>query len=98
MPGETANGDHSGRAPTIGVVAPGRVARRLIPILKRDGLDARAASPARRSPNPDVLVIAVDSLSSGRSEIRQARDEHPSARVVLVVTTATLAEARQVLV
>ena len=86
------------RAPVTGVVAPGPVARRLIAILKRDGLDAAVSNPARRSRKLDVLVLAVESLSSGKSDIRRARDEHPSARLVLVVGTATPAEARQLLV
>jgi DNA-binding NarL/FixJ family response regulator len=102
MPADTPSGNHrheqespTGRAPAVGVVAPGPLARRLLAILERDGLDAAASSPARHL---DVLVVAVESLSSGKSDIRRARDKHPSAHLVLVVGAATPAEARQLLV
>ena len=77
---------------------PRPLARRLVAILERDGLDAAASNRRRRSRELDVLVLAVESLSSGEAEIRRARDKHPAARLVLVVSEATPAEARQLLV
>jgi two-component system response regulator DesR len=84
--------------PSTGVIAPGPVARRLIAILEQDGLDARAAGAARRPPSLDVLVLAVESLASGKDDISHARDGHPSAQLVVVVGAATPAEARRLLV
>ncbi len=105
MPADTHSGNHgntrkapAGRAPVAGVAAAGPVARRLIAVLERDGLDAAVLDAAGPPRVPDVLVVAVESPSGERSEIRQARDEHPSARLVLVAATATPAEARQLLV
>jgi two-component system, NarL family, response regulator DesR len=105
MPADMPSGNHrkdqdppTGRAPAVAVVAPAPVAQRLVAILERDGLEAAVSNQARRSQNPDVLVVAVESPSSGESEIGRARDEHPAARLVLVAGTATPAEARQLLV
>jgi DNA-binding NarL/FixJ family response regulator len=87
--------DHTERAPAVGVVAPGPLAGRLLAILERDGIAAAGPSRARRL---DVLIVAVEGLSSGQSEIHRARTKHPSAQLVLVVSAATPAEARQLLV
>lgn len=99
----TGNSGHeqeppAARAPTVGVVAPGPVSQRLVGILEGDGLGVAAANLARRSRKLDVLVLAVESLSDGETAIRQARDKHPSAQLVLVLSTATPAEARHLLV
>jgi DNA-binding NarL/FixJ family response regulator len=84
-------------APAVGVVAPRSVARRLIAALERDGLDVVEMPRAQRAQSIDVLVVAVESPTSGESEIRASRDEYSSAQLVLVVGTATPAEARQLL-
>jgi DNA-binding NarL/FixJ family response regulator len=88
----------AGRPLAVGVLAPAPLARRLIGILESEGLDAAVSSVARRSRKLDVLVLAVESLSSGKAEIRRARDKHAAARLVLVVGQASPAEARQLLV
>ena len=85
-------------APAVGVVAPRSVARRLIAVLERDGLDVVETPLVRGAQDIDVLVLAVESPTSGESAIRASRDEHSSAQLVLVVDTATPAEARQLLV
>lgn len=85
-------------APTVGVVASRSVARRLIAVLERDGLDVVETPLARGAHDIDVLVLAVESPTSGESAIRTSRDQHSSAQLVLVVGTATPAEARQLLV
>ena len=91
----TLSSNDPARDPSVGVVGPGPLARRLTAALKRDGLPAGAARSARA---PDVLVVAVESLSAAKSDIRGARDEYRSAQVVVVVAEATPAEARQLLV
>ena len=88
----------AGRPLAVGVVAPAPLAQRLIAILDRDGLDAAASTVARRSCKLDVLVVAVESLSRGETKIRRARDKHAAVRLVLVMSQATPAEARQLLV
>jgi DNA-binding NarL/FixJ family response regulator len=88
----------AGRGPAVGVVAPSTVAHELVAILEREGLEVAVLNLARRSRAPDVLVLAVESPSSGETEIRRARDKLPPARLVLVVDKATPAEARQLLV
>jgi DNA-binding NarL/FixJ family response regulator len=98
MPADTASSNDPAREPVVGVLGSGPLERRLIAALKRDGLAARAAVTAPRSRTPDVLVVAVGSLSSERSEIRGARDGYLSAQLVVVVDAATPAEARQLLV
>jgi two-component system, NarL family, response regulator DesR len=105
MPSDTPSGNSRidedpsvPRDPAVGVVAPVPVARRLIAILERDGLDAAAIDLARRSRELDVLVVAVESPSGGNSQIGRVRDKHPSARLVLFTATATPAEARLLLV
>ena len=98
MTADTASSNDPIREPSVGVVGSGPLARRLIAVLKRDGLAAGGAISARRPRTPDVLVVAVESLSSGRSDIDGARAESPSARLVVVVDAATPAEARQLLV
>jgi DNA-binding NarL/FixJ family response regulator len=98
MPADITSSKDPYREPVAGVLGPAPLARRLVGILKRDGLDACAANSARRSRNLDVVVVAIESLSSGRSDIARAREEHPSTQLVLVVGAATPAEARQLLV
>jgi two-component system response regulator DesR len=98
MPADTASSSEPIREPSVGVVGSGPLARRLIAVLKRDALPAGAAITARRPRTPDVLVVAVESLSSGKSDIDRARADSPSAQLVVVVEAATPAEARQLLV
>ena len=94
----TGNPPPTRHAPAVGVVAPRPLAQKLIAVLERDGLHVVETPLARRAQGIDVLVLAVESPTSGESEIRASRDEHPSAQLVLVVGTATPAEARQLLV
>jgi two-component system, NarL family, response regulator DesR len=98
MSADTATSNDPVREPSVGVVGSGPFARRLIAVLKRDGLDAGPATSSRRSRTPDVLVLAVDSLSAAKSEITGTHDESPGTELVVVVGEATPAEARQLLV
>ena len=52
----------------------------------------------RRRRDLDALVIAIESPAAARDAIRDARNDYPSARLVLVVDTATPAEARHMLI
>ena len=87
----------SDRASTVGVVAPRALARKLVTVLKQDGLAATVAGDRRRR-DLDALVIAVESPVDAKDVIRDARNDYPSARLVLVVDTATPAEARHMLI
>ena len=98
MSAQTTSANRPDSAPVAAVVASGPAGRRLVAILKRDGLDAGPSNAAHRSRHPDVVVLAVESFATGQSELSAAREEHPSARIVLVVGTATPAEARALLV
>jgi DNA-binding NarL/FixJ family response regulator len=98
MSANSASSNDPTREPSVGVVGSGPLARRLIAVLKRDGLDAGAAVSARRARTPDVLVVAVESLASDKSDIHQTRSESSAAKLVVVVRAATPAEARQLLV
>ena len=84
-------------APTVGVVADGAAAHRLTAILERDGL-AAAPSLDDGSLTLEVVVLAVESATSGSEDIERAQEWQPSAQLVLVVGSATPAEARQLLV
>jgi len=98
MPAHTAPSDDPAREPSVGVVGSGPFERRLIAVLRRDGLDAGPAASVRRSRTPDVLVMAVESLSTAKSDIAAVRQERSGAQLVVVVGAATPAEARQLLV
>ena len=87
----------SDRAPVVGIVAPRALARKLVAVLRRDGLAVAGAGDRRRR-DLDALVIAVESPADARDAIRDARNDYPSARLVLVVDTATPAEARHMLI
>ena len=84
-------------APTVGVVADDAAAHRLTAILERDGLVA-APSSDDGSLTLEVVVLAVESATSGSEDIERAQEWQPSAQLVLVVGSATPAEARQLLV
>ena len=87
----------SDRAPVVGIVGPRALARKLIAVLRRDGLAVAGAGDRRRR-DLDTLVIAVESPAEAGDAIRDARNDYPSARLVLVVDTATPAEARRMLI
>lgn len=82
----------------VGVVAPGPLTRHLVAVLKQDGLEFEVSDPALPSGGPDVVVVAVESLSTSEAALERARMSHPSARLVVVVAEASPAEARQLLV
>jgi len=84
--------------PSVRVLAPATVAPELVAILERDGLEVSASNRSRRSGEPDVLVLAGESLSTIAPELRKARKRHPAAKLVLVLSESTPTQARQLLV
>jgi DNA-binding NarL/FixJ family response regulator len=87
-----------GRGPSVTVVASEPLAGELVELLGQDGLELEASNRAPVSGRPDVVVVAIESLSSREDALEQARAKHPAARLVVVAGKASPAEARQLLV
>ncbi len=88
----------TGSAPTVGVAAPAADRQRLIAILENEGIAARPLTARREGASPDAIVLALESPAGAADELRRTRASHGPARLVLVVKTATPAEARHLLV
>ena len=98
MPADTATSNDPVREPSVGVVGSGPLARRLIAVLKRDGLDAgpRLRLVARGRPRFWCWRSSRSRPQRARSATHGTR--HPGSAICRSCRAATPAEARQLLV